>query len=47
MSPSSISSSRSMQRSSVDLPEPDAPISATAACSATARSIPRRTGRSP
>ena len=32
-SPSSISSSRLTQRSSVDLPEPDAPISATASCS--------------
>ena len=29
-----------MQRSSVDLPEPEAPISATASCSATVRSIP-------
>ena len=46
-SPSSISSSRSTQRSRVDLPEPEAPISATASCSATARSMPRRTSRSP
>src|ERR1700759_1287077 len=47
MSPSSISSSRSMQRSSVDLPEPEAPISATASCSATSKSPPWRTSRSP
>ena len=32
-----------MQRSSVDLPEPDAPIRQTTSCSATARSMPRRT----
>ena len=47
MSPSSISSSRSMQRSSVDLPEPDAPIRAIARCSCTAMSMPRSTSRSP
>src|SRR3954452_3458323 len=47
MSPSSISSSRSMQRRSVDLPEPEAPINATARCSATVRSTPRSTWRSP
>ena len=32
-----------MQRSSVDLPEPDAPISATTSCSSTARSMPSST----
>ena len=36
-----------MQRSSVDLPEPEAPISATAWCSRISRSIPFRTSRSP
>ena len=36
-----------MQRSSVDLPEPEAPISATAWCSRTSRSIPFSTSRSP
>ena len=36
-----------MQRSSVDLPEPEAPISATASCSATSKSTPCRTSRSP
>ena len=46
-SPSSISSSRSTQRSSVDLPEPEAPISAIASCSFTARSMPRSTSTSP
>ena len=48
MSPSSISSSRSMQRSSVDLPEPEAPISATASCSRDRRGrCPCSTSRSP
>ena len=47
MSPSSISSSRSAQRRIVDLPEPEAPITATASCSAISRSIPCRTSRSP
>ena len=32
-----------MQRSSVDLPEPEAPIRQTTSCSPTARSIPRST----
>ena len=32
-----------MQRSSVDLPEPDAPIRHTTSCSATRQSIPRST----
>ncbi len=41
--PASIGSSRSMQRSSVDLPEPDAPIRHTTSCSATRQSIPRST----
>ena len=36
-----------MQRSSVDLPEPEAPIRAIASCSRTVRSMPRRTWRSP
>ncbi len=36
-----------MQRRSVDLPEPDAPISATASCSATSRSTPFSTSSSP
>ncbi len=36
-----------MQRSSVDLPEPEAPINATASCSATSKSTPCRTSRSP
>ncbi len=34
-------------RSSVDLPEPLAPMSATTSCSATARSMPRSTSVSP
>ncbi len=36
-----------MQRSSVDLPDPDAPISATAPCSGTLSETPRSTSRSP
>ena len=47
MRPASIGSSRLMQRSSVDLPDPDAPISATTSCSATVRSMPRRTSWRP
>ena len=43
MRPASIGSSRLMQRSSVDLPDPEAPINATTSCSATVRSMPRRT----
>ena len=35
-----------MQRSSVDLPEPDAPIRQITSCSATARSIPFSTSSS-
>ena len=42
MSPSSISISRSTQRSSVDLPEPDGPMIATYSLRRTARSTPRR-----
>ena len=45
--PASIGSSRLMQRSSVDLPEPEAPIRHTTSCSATDRSIPCSTSRSP
>ena len=45
--PSSTGSSRLMQRSSVDLPEPDAPIRQTTSCSATSRSMPRSTSCSP
>ena len=45
--PASIGSRRLMQRSSVDLPHPDAPMRQTTSCSATSRSIPRRTSRSP
>ena len=36
-----------MQRSSVDLPDPDAPIRQTTSCSSTARSMPFSTSRSP
>ena len=45
--PASIGSMRLMQRRSVDLPLPDAPISAMTSCSATSRSMPRSTSRSP
>ena len=45
--PASIGSSRLMQRRSVDLPEPDAPIRQTTSCSATVRSMPRRTCSDP
>ena len=45
--PASIGSSRLMQRRSVDLPLPEAPMSATTSCSATSRSMPRRTSSSP
>ena len=45
--PASIGSIRLTQRSSVDLPEPDAPIRQTTSCSATARSIPRSTSTAP
>ena len=41
--PASIGSSRLMQRRSVDLPEPEAPIRQTTSCSPTTRSIPRST----
>ncbi len=47
MRPSSSGSSRFTQRSSVDLPEPEAPIMQTTSCSATARSIPRSTSFRP
>ena len=36
-----------MQRSSVDLPDPDAPIRQTTSCSATVRSMPRSTSSAP
>ncbi len=36
-----------MQRSSVDLPDPDAPIRQTTSCSPTSRSIPRNTSSVP
>src|SRR5437870_2814451 len=45
--PLSTRSSRLMQRRSVDLPEPDAPINATTECSSTARSMSCRTTVSP
>ena len=45
--PASIGSSRLMQRRSVDLPDPDAPMRQTTSCSATTRSIPRRTSSVP
>jgi hypothetical protein len=47
MRPPSIGSSRLMQRRSVDLPDPDAPIRQTTSCSATSRSIPRSTASDP
>ena len=43
ITPSSTVSSRLMQRSRLDLPDPDAPISVTTWCSATSRSIDRST----
>ena len=45
--PASSGSSPLMQRSRVDLPEPDAPMSEIASCSPTARSIPRSTVLAP
>ena len=45
--PASIGSMRLMQRRSVDLPLPDEPIRQTTSCSATVRSIPRRTSFRP
>ena len=45
--PASMGSIRLTQRRRVDLPLPDAPISATTSCSATSRSIPWRTGSAP
>ena len=47
MRPASIGSSRLTQRSRVDFPDPEAPISATTSCSATVRSMPRRTSWRP
>ena len=47
MRPLSIGSSRFTQRSSVDLPEPEAPIRQTTSCSATSRSMPRSTSTLP
>ncbi len=47
IAPSSISSSRFAHRSSVDLPEPEAPISAVTVCGATSRSTSRRTTEPP
>ena len=43
--PSSMGSSRLRQRSSVDLPEPLAPMSATTSCRASSTETPRSTGR--
>ena len=45
--PASIGSRRLMQRRSVDLPLPEAPMSATTSCSATSRSMPLSTSSSP
>ena len=45
--PRSIGSSRLTQRSSVDFPDPDAPIRQTTSCSATTRSTPRSTSSVP
>ena len=47
MSPPSIGSSALMHRSSVDLPEPDAPIRQTTSCRATSRETPLSTSLSP
>ena len=47
MLPLSIGSSRLMQRSSVDLPEPDAPIRQITSCSSTDRSMPFSTSSLP
>ena len=45
--PELIGSSRFRQRSSVDLPDPDAPIRQTTSCGATARSMPLSTSLTP
>ena len=45
--PASIGSMRLMHRRSVDLPLPEAPMSAITSCSATSRSIPLSTVSSP
>ena len=45
--PASIGSSRFTQRSSVDFPEPDAPMRQTTSCSASSRSMPRSTSSFP
>ena len=45
--PESIGSTRLTHLSSVDLPEPDAPIRHTTSCGATVRSMPFRTSFSP
>ena len=47
MLPLLIGSSRLMQRSSVDLPEPDAPIRQITSCSSTDRSMPFSTSSLP
>src|SRR5690554_4694564 len=47
MAPPSKVSSRLMHRSSVVLPEPDAPISETTSPLSSVRSIPRRTSTAP
>ena len=47
MLPRLIRSSRLMQRSSVDLPEPDAPIRQITSCSSTDRSMPFSTSSLP
>ncbi len=45
--PASIRSSRFTQRSSVDLPDPDAPMRQTTSCEATVKSMPRSTSSAP
>ena len=45
--PASTRSSRFTQRSSVDLPDPDAPIRQMTSCGATDRSMPRSTSFAP
>jgi hypothetical protein len=47
MAPSSTVSSRFTQRSSVDFPEPDAPISAVTVCAGTVRSTDSSTTVAP
>jgi hypothetical protein len=47
IAPSSIGSSRLVQRSMVDLPDPEAPMSDTTWPASMSRSMPSRTTRSP